>query len=446
MDQLHFQEQHEHHLIPHKKHNSRSIFYLIILGILAYITFYYLNTQLTHYLLPHQYGDYKSAIRIAVFMIVFITFGMNTACSVLLPSYVASKKNADTTGLFYWVTKNLMVICTIYIIAVIALHMTLSIVHHIPISKLYELHPFLLMLLFSPILGISYFLGAPLLARHKYISYSVPTALIYPLTFIVFIAIGEAMGAELNTSYLLILFVLSQLCATSVTALMCWHESKSQIGKKPSFADKSKWENLTTTSFFNILNMSFYASMGILLLEWLSPGEEQVGFYSVITILTSVYYVLTTPINTYAKPFFQEFSAEKKNDKLQTLWNQMLLIRLVIVVLILTCQTFFGQPLLHHFGQEYVHLYPILLIASTGYSVNYFLGGLPILLYYTGHHEIQTKIGIAQTITTCIAMVVSAKYFGAAGVIYSAIVFRFISFSAMAVVTRKSGIKPFAFF
>ena len=446
MDHINFHEHLEHHEKKHPPVNTKEVLVLLALSFLSYLIFYFMNMQLTKYLEPHAYGDFKSAIRIAVFMVVFITFGMSTASNVLLPGYIVEKKKSNTTGLIRWVSKNVLIICSLYITAVLLVHLAILVTQNMAISDLYKIHPSLMMILFTPLLGISYLLAAPILAKHKFVAVSVPSSIIYPLSFLILMGLSYLIGITLDTIPLLIIFIISQTLAVLVTVVLGWREIKQELSSTVDDSEKNRWKELSTTSFFNILNASFYAAMGIMLCEWLCKDEAQVGYFAVLTLLTSIYYTLTSPLNNFGKPQFQELTAEHDMAGLQQLWNKLLLIRLAIVIGLCICQIIFGRALLEHFGPQYAHLYPILVVASVGYSFNYFMAGAPVLLFYTGLHKIQTQIGVAQTILTAILMAIGAYLYGASGVIYAAIGVRFVTFLIMNEVIRRHSIKPYGIF
>lgn len=418
---------------------------LLALLIIAYLAKYICNVFLARHFSPANYGDINIILRVITICLPMIMLGADSTAMRFLPTLMHQENKSEAVAYLHWLLRMMVIACVcvfiFFLLAGLLLYITdhTSIVgNHYDIWLAAFLLPFFILVnVFNKLLKCYGRYTLSILTRNI-LKYSL---------FTVFLAVAFYIFETVNFYAAFSMLVASMFVVMVVQIPPLF--SKLIEGIKAHKHQQAKPEWLTTGLSFMMANLLFTAlnSIDLLALEILSPSESDVGYLSAIMVISSVLFLVSQAsaliVNTKTSVCYERGDMAG----VQKLVSEAFIFNIIFGLVFLIPVIIFGKTILGHFGANYVHLYPLLIILSIGCCVMSVTQNSSAVMLYT---DAQREITVLNVIGLIVAIVLDVSlipFFSIYGALVSMLVVG-MGLNIVKCIRAKQllKIKPFAIF
>jgi len=394
--------------------NSKSLkivktsFYSLLIKMVNTLLIFLGGILLARVLGPKNYGIYAYVMSIIVVLSIPITAGLPNLFVREVAKAKAKKDWQMMRYIFKWSSK--LILFYSILLGVIGL-ITWSYINK---SNLYACHIFLTGLFFIPILSILLIGCASLRGLGCVILGQIPSTLISPALFLLFIATATYFYT-LTPEVAMQLKIISTIIPAGLSIMFLWyllHRKKIyKLNQKITYSLFKSLGALTLIGGFQlILNNTDVLILGLL------RTDEEVGIYRVTVQMASLVVFGLYSINQILHPQFAKLHSIGDKKKLQQLVSTSSKIILAIAIPPVLILTVAGEPLLKFvFGDAYASGALPLAILALGQLANASFGSVGALLNMSGHENDTLKGMLVAVIVNIILNFILIPRFGSIG-------------------------------
>ncbi len=416
----------------------------IVLLIIGYLIDYFLNVLLARVLSIAEYGDLSLILRFMQFCIPFILIGTSISVKRFLPIYINEKDKEHFTGFLRW-NKRVIFITSMVLFVLAMLFAIISIVlDKNGIKRFDSWHPLIFALWLIPLLAIMNYLSSVFTSLQKYVLSYVPVNILNSIFYIILIFIASFFIAHMSVYHALIAAGLQYILVIAIQLYFLFqHLPKDLITEKPASKSKLWFKSSVSVMVTNVLNFGLGA-VDLILLEMLGDNEHVVAHFAVILIISNVCWLANTSFRLISAPLVAPLLESQDNKKLQHIYNNLNLCKVIFIILLMFVICFWGKNILSHFGPEYIQNYYQLIAMVSIYVFNLAMGFSQQLLTMSQHQNILIKITTYNVFSVVLLDIILIPIFQLNGVIYATIIGTLTSRSYQYYKARKLvGIRTF---
>lgn len=432
---------------------SKSLFYLLFIGVFSYLFYFSVNTIISKYLAPDVYGDFSIAYR-SVFVISLLLLAGTNSSSVKYLSSFLDAKDYNRVNLFIgWNLKLIIRTFAVSVVIFVLFYITLLILHIISLKNFTSYHYAVYAFWLAPFSAFYILLASYILSFKKSNTsmFFNKMATYLGLAIFLFVAI---FFFEISVHYFIILlFLFITFCLIIIVELIFIKRilAKENIkvdlktGNSSNKGESKTWltDSINYTSVQVVFNLIFI--IDLLIIEWIQPSEHSTGYYAAMLVIGNILWEAPRAITLFLAPRITPLIKNKDYKELQGLINKISLISIPTLLILLLLIIMFSNYLLSLFGKMYTSVQIPLIVLCFGYAFGAIsLANARILMFLDSRKILY--INISELIILIITGFILTYYFGLLGMSFSVLISSLIKSGLMFYnVKKRLPIKPFGF-
>jgi O-antigen/teichoic acid export membrane protein len=401
-----------------QKHN-KNLITTVIVHIFSYVLIYLVNLIMAKLLAPLAYGDMNIIIRTLMLTSVICLLGSDLGARKFLARYIVNHENDLFYGYLQW-SKSILIKMTLLIITIAScLILIASILHWFNMIALHRWHPLVYALYLTPIVMFSTLLSAILNSIGRFLLYLIPEVILKHLLFLIIILVMHYSLDQITLYHMIIALGLErtiilaiQLISVSITLPKLTHETPEQ----------KKWSKETLPMMQAEFLHICLIVIDVLMVELLSPNENDVGFYAAISTIAHSILIFNSLFFPVLAPLICPLFERGQNKKLQLIIRSQNALKLVCLLIINLIIIIFGKKLLSQFGQLYVSAYVPMILLALGFSIITLTDSAKHLMTYCGFEKSTMKIQLIYLILSIVLHAIFIPIYGVLGAAIATII------------------------
>jgi len=371
---------------PKETPSARSLAQGVVFSAANYALAFVTVVVLARWLGPKGYGDYAVGVAVATSLAIPTSLGLQKLVLKSLPVYANDNQWGHVRGLMAagW-------ICIAAAGAVVALLLWggLELFHgHTGLPR----HSVLVAAIFTgPLVAMGIY-GVEVLNANRLFTYGTGVRMVFhPGVLLALIVIAHLAASRFTPALAFWCFSLAGLIAVSIAAVLIRRMSAKEIWQKRPRFEFVQWVGASVPFVFNSLVTRALRRTGILLLELLSPLEDEVGLYAAVAMISSFVIMLVPLVNSHFLPRISPLLKAGDTSGVNLLLQRRLWFLCICSLVFFLSLAIWGRHILGLFHQEFVRGYHLLLVFSLSACVTALMAVAPLLLQFLGETRLVGK-------------------------------------------------------
>lgn len=429
--------------MSHKHFKANAI--LLSLLVLGYITKYIFYAFLARHFSPSNYGDINIVFKLVNLVVPIVMLGLNNSMLRILPTMIVNKEHGKISVFLRLVFR----VVAIASLVAFSLGGFFSLVVHLTgHPALIGMHyPGILACFLVPFLALAVIFNSLLKCYKKYYFAVFSFNTLTFLMGLILVACAFYIFESVNF-YSAFLMILTSYFLLVVIQLRFLYKPLTQefAAVRAGATPDPQWIPLSLYFMVSTIVYSALISVDLILLEILGDNAAETGFFSALTTIAWVMFLVSQASTVIFNPKISEYYDAGQRDKLQKLLNTAfvfnVLLGLVFCILIISC----GEFMLSHFGEAYVAHYQLLVAITLGSFLINVLQTPSSMLVYTDYYKKAMSINIASLILAIVLDVILIPIYGMHGAAVSLVGVALLSNLIKVILVKHFlKLKPFIF-
>lgn len=401
---------------------------LSIVGFISYFAKYFFNIILSHSVDPIDYGNFKVGLRTFGLVSSLLLLGVGAASKRFLSRYLYANEHASAEEYMIWCLRLLLISSSIFIILLMALVVTMILLHVFNLQGISNYHIAIYLLFLTPFGAFSLLLISFLQANNNVVLNSFFSNSQFFIYIFILAFVGYAYQPVYDTKFLWALtFVVFALLNVIefVTLIFCLPREliKNIFNfKKHTFSNSTVWKKTSLKLISNQLIFLTLTTVDLYAVKFFNHTKNGLAQYAAILTISGLLWLITSNAYSFISPKVSSLIDEHgvlegKFDFLQTGINRGNFINFLVITVTAALLIIFGNTLLDTFGSVYASqtAYIALVIMIVGNYLGSFCRPAVILLSYSGHENWLIYGSLMEFALIVVTATVFTIYFGIIG-------------------------------
>ncbi len=387
---------------------------------------YLFNAFLAQHLDPKLFGDFSIAKTFLALGATFCVFGTDLSTSRFV-------KLLDTTGKFKfvrWCLKVLNLSSIMLFLGLIPPAVFLLWAHFYGIHDFNNYHLAIGLVAASPVIAIFIIIINNINARQKpLVAMTLNTVVCYGLLFSCSYLAARFISPVFDNETIISIYIAAFLILSLTAGWYFYSVSKSfnvyklATDSTPNHPHQDQWNAYSKKSLLlNLFSMLLFM-IDLLVIEAIAHDELLVGVFSVCTVITSFFWIITQNYLFDLKTKTSSLLAsDEGKQRLQTMYNKAFLSAALLLAIVMTVIVIFHNEILRHFGDQYTHAWPILLLLSINCIICFLFYSPRLFLIYGDQEKFIVWFLYLKLTTLLIICAPLTYYFSITGTAYADII------------------------
>ena len=402
--------------------NSKSIYALFSISIIGLIFQYGLQAFLAHGLGSHFYGEYNIALRFLAIFVTISLLGTDAGAQAFLAKYLKSHNIGRTKQYLSWNIKLISISFLISRLLAIAIIATVTTIHLLDISSIYNNQILLSTLWITPIAATFRLVTNFLISNNCIFQSFILTNVVYLIIqFVFFFTAINVFKLQLHNLGIIIVLGFSYLLLSLIALVLLkkkfltkiWY-ALLELKTTPLF--NKEWGLTSTRLTSNNLLYIIYVAVDLIVIKLVSKNEIDVAYYAAAQSIAAFIWVLPGNLYLKLKPTISHAIQTNNGQRtLQKALKHINKIAFTICIILSILLLYFSGPLLLLFGPNYIQAQPALIyLLIGGLCTSFFQSGYYVLIY-GGFEGFVCLTSLAQLSCMFIFMIPATHWFGITG-------------------------------
>lgn len=394
-------------------------------SLIAFCLSFEINFLLTALLTPNAYGDASLVLAWLSILGSVIVLGLDQTSLRFLSGYIDSQNETRLYQFMAWgihyIKWPMLGSCGLGLMIIL---------HHMYISPNQAsglLIPCLL--LATPLLGLSNWFAALLLAYRKTSHATFIQYLAFPLTLVTILASCYAMHIHtLSAASIYAIYVIALCIIFAISFHYCDKRIpafRAMLTQKTIPSDetmKSQWVECAYRQAKSMLIYNLVVNLDLLIMGVAGNHTDTLGHYTLAVAISDIIWLIPQSLFQYLRSEVEgSLKSSSQTETLQKMWDKTFAFNAILSITMTGLILFNMDAILALFGAEYAPTKPLLAVLVVGNFLAALLGCPSIALRYTGHVNKLVYINFATGVIMVLLSLAFVPVFGLIGIAYACV-------------------------